>query len=341
MLQETISSIFKKVVERTGMLPWWEERLTRWPRVVFYHSVGATSQPFLRDAAIEKNVFLDQISALRLRYRFLSWQEYKEAVADPQSHPRTLLLTFDDGFRSTWETLTELVYASQVPAVFFVNTRVLDNAYAPWMTQYYFLRAQASLKFLEPLWNSISRGTALSPARARERCHECFGLNNVVEPIEEGLARFGMTPAELAQEYRLYVASSDLSNASELVEIGNHSHSHYILSKLGRAELDADLRSSHDILTNILGEQPECFAYPFGTPSMHFNGMCLESLRRVGSYPYVFSGSNRLPLAAAGRNEIARTCLDHVLSSGLVGTVAEVAPRILKNRLLASSKKAS
>src|SRR5258708_2389989 len=83
---------------------------------------------------------------------FLTWQEYKEALLLARKTERTILLTFDDGFESSWQVAEQLALQHQIPAVFFLNTRVLDNAYTPWMIQYYFLRSQGSGKFLEPLW---------------------------------------------------------------------------------------------------------------------------------------------------------------------------------------------
>jgi hypothetical protein len=127
----------------------------------------------------------------------------------------------------------------------------------------------------------LSQSVPLPPAAARKRCHEGFSLRTVVEPIEEGLAKFGMTPTEFALRYRLYVADADISKRSDLIEIGNHPHSHYILSKLNDGELDEDLRCSHEILKNVLGESPEAFAYPFGVPQTHFDERCSRSLRPI------------------------------------------------------------
>jgi len=333
MFQARFSFLFKRTVVSTGLLPWWEERITPWPRVIFYHYVGSAQPPFLRETALRKERFLEQISALRRRYRFLTWREYKEALVSPREATRSILLTFDDGFQSSWATAKQLAEDHQIPSLFFVNTRVLDNAYSPWTIQYYFLRSEANGRFLEPLWKSISKGVPLTPAAARKRCHESFSLRDVVEPIEEGLARFGMTPAELAARYQLYVASADISKRNDLIEIGNHSHSHYILSKLTDAELDNDLRCSHEILKGLLGESPEAFAYPFGVPETHFDERCLRSLQAISAYPYIFSATDSA-LSIPMPNGKDRVCLDNIGTRDVVGTVAKVTPRTLKNWLL-------
>jgi peptidoglycan/xylan/chitin deacetylase (PgdA/CDA1 family) len=341
MFRASVSSLLKKGVASAGLLPWWERCITPWPRVILYHYVGTESPPFLREMALTKDRFLEQLSVLRQRYRFLTWKEYKEALASSRKAERSILLTFDDGFRSSWNMGEELATGHKIPTVFFVNTRVLDNAYAPWMIQYYFLRSQSDGRFLEPLWKSISGSVPLSPDAARSRCHERFSLRNVVEPIEEGLAKFGMTPAELAQRYQLYMASANLLKRSDLIEIGNHSHSHYILSKLNDFEFDEDLRSSHEILNRLLRAGPECFAYPFGVPGVHFDERCLRRLRAISSYPYIFSAADRELREVSRLDERGRICLDNAPPKEVVGTVAKVTPRALQHWLVHRSLPAS
>src|SRR5437879_344390 len=115
MFRTSVSSLLKRGVILSGLQPWWERRITPWPRVILYHYVGAESRPFLREIALKKDRFLEQISALRQRYRFLTWQEYKEALASPRKATRSILLTFDDGFQSSWTTAQELATEHQIP----------------------------------------------------------------------------------------------------------------------------------------------------------------------------------------------------------------------------------
>ena len=152
-----------------------------------------------------------------------------------------------------------------------------------------------------------------------------------------GIEIFGMTPAELAQRYQLYVALADITKRNDLVEIGNHSHSHYILSKLNDRELESDLQSSHEILRALLGTAPECFAYPFGIPQTHFNEKCLQRLRAISPYPYIFSATDNPSLMGSTIDESGRVCLDKVDRKEVAGAAAGVTPRALKDWMLPRS----
>ena len=330
MFKQRISNVLKRTVVSLGLLRWWEQHVTPWPRVLLYHYVADESPSFLHNVTVTKQNFLEQISTLQKRYHFLTWSEFRDTLESPSAADRGVLLTFDDGFRTSWEVANELASERQIPAVFFVNTRVLDNAYSPWMIQHYFLRTQAA-RALEPLWKSISGGKPLSAGDARHRTHQCFGLKEVVEPIEQGLANVGMSPEDLAQKYRLYISSNAIRSRNHLITIGNHSHSHYILTKLREDDLEAELRTSHNILNGLLDSTAECFAYPFGVPGEHFDARCMAALRQIGSYPYIFSGIDTV--APNHLSEIRRVCLDKVPGDQVLANVARISPRALKNSL--------
>lgn len=322
-----IASAFKRGVINAGLLPWWENHVSSWPHHLLYHLVGDDAPPFLRECAVGRSRFLEQILTLAKRYRFLAWPEYKQVLSDPIEAKGTLLLTFDDGFQSSWKMVQDLASDHGIPSVFFVNTRTLDNQYLPWHQQFYFLKRVAGEQFLQPLWNSI--GSPASPNAERQHCHDHFSLNDVVAPIEEGLAKFGMKPAEVAQRSGLFMPSADLARRGDLIEIGNHSHSHYILSKLSDQELDEDLSLSHTFLAGRLGAAPEAFAYPFGEAGFHFNGRCLEHLRRIGAYPHVFSATGSPHNPALQDYEQNRTSFETQDPQDVIATASSVSPRYL------------
>ena len=298
---------------------------------MLYHYVGDDAPPTMRDSAVPAGLFREQIAALRKRYHFLTWPEYRQVMQDKKEAKRTLLLTFDDGFAASWQAVQELASTLGIPSVFFVNTRTLDNAYLPWHMQFYFLRREAGEKFLEPLWKSV--GKPPSAADARGHLHRQFSVGAVAGPIEDGMKAYGMSPSDVAQRDRLFMASADLKNRGDLIEIGNHSHSHYILSKLSDEELDADFRSSHEALKQTLGVGPDCLAYPFGDPRVHFDSRCLDHLRRVDAYPHIFSAGPSPHDPAIQGYERHRSSFERIDPCDAAATASEVSPRFLQRWL--------
>lgn len=320
------SSILKEVVATSGLLPWWDDHVAQWPRVLINHHVGDKVPPVVGSGSIKSKLFQQQIQFLKRRYRFLSWEEYKQITPLSAEATGTILLTFDDGFRESWLAAEEL--ASQgIGSLFLINTRSVDNAYVPFIGQFYFLSKKENGKFLIPLWKSLSRGQRRPFAETRRLCFEEFGLEKVVGPLEEGLAGFGISSAELAHQYDIFISLEQIRRKSSLVEIGNHSHSHYVLSHLKKAEILEDYQLSTTLLQKMLGAVPECFAYPFGVPGIHFNEECLRLLRTTGGYPYIFAASSDHGAHPGAPYEIDRISISGTRESQILGAASQVSPR--------------
>ncbi|MDB9281767.1 polysaccharide deacetylase family protein [Halorubrum ezzemoulense] len=94
--------------------------------------------------------------------------------------------------------------------------------------------------------------------------------------------------------------------ADEGHEIGSHTHSHKLLSKLEPAERQQELQTSCDILESVTGNTPQGFRAPaFDTPPEHY--------RMLGDAGYQYDASivpsRRIPGWYGGEHNIHRPCL--------------------------------
>jgi len=71
------------------------------------------------------------------------------------------------------------------------------------------------------------------------------------------------------------------------VELGSHSKSHPDFARLSEADIEAELRTSREVMHQRLGVAPATFAIPFGQ-SMNWNEMAHE-LARAAGYEVVYS----------------------------------------------------
>ena len=98
----------------------------------------------------------------------------------------------------------------------------------------------------------------------------------------EVVARF----ASLRSVDREEVQGLSWTQISELhgegVQIGAHTHSHPNLMRLGRAEAEAELRRSRDILQDRIEVPVEVMAYPFGKPRRHFDEATMSAAASSG-----------------------------------------------------------
>jgi peptidoglycan/xylan/chitin deacetylase (PgdA/CDA1 family) len=73
----------------------------------------------------------------------------------------------------------------------------------------------------------------------------------------------------------------EVRTVSDLTWIGGHSHTHPILSRLTRDDLEREIGTCRDRIAAETGRTPTMFAYPNGTPA-DYNGETQAVLKRHG-----------------------------------------------------------
>lgn len=210
-----------------------------------------------------------------LGYRFTTTNELRTAGRGEA----LALLTFDDGYSNNLRALPVLEGAN-VPAVIFAATAAIETGRAFW-------------------WDALHRGAREAGMPATEAA--ALGEHLKTRPWQEieatVAARFGdavFTP-EGDEDRPMTVAELQNVAAHPLIEIGNHTHDHAILSVQDETEASAQIARGQDELTAWLGTPPRVIAYPNGGA----NQTVLAAAERIGLDMGVMvePGLEALPLA--------------------------------------------
>jgi peptidoglycan/xylan/chitin deacetylase (PgdA/CDA1 family) len=158
---------------------------------------------------------------------------------------RPLLITFDDGDRTVYDNALPALVARRLPAVAFVVTDLLDTDQPYWWAEVEELVAAA--------------GIGDEPAVVIRQLKQTTNAERVatVEQLRERAGRLGTPHPQLTSEQ-----VREMSDAS--VTIGNHTATHPLLDQCEDDELENEIGSSHQRLTELLGSPPRTFAYPNG-----------------------------------------------------------------------------
>ena len=97
-------------------------------------------------------------------------------------------------------------------------------------------------------------------------------------------------------------------------EIGNHSHTHRLLSKLGDAEVRADLRRCHDAVVNACGAPPRTMRPPYGGLLQRQR----EWVNHEFGYPIILWSVDPLDWKRPGASVITSRILAGASSGGIV-----------------------
>ena len=244
--------------------------------VLTYHRVGdAESDPW--DPGIfsaTADEFDAQISYLKQKNLLVTLDEalaFVDGSDKDKSNRCRVLLTFDDGYLDNYQIAYPILKSHGAQAVFFLCSSIVGSCYVPWWDHIGYLVKSGSRKRF-----SLKYPTSL---------HIDIVKNGLRESIREIVDVFkssqNLDPERFICELRDAAGGNDLpmnarrflnwDEAREMLaggmEIGAHTHTHPMLSKLSQEEQRKELAESRAIIGQKLGIKVDTFAYPFGSPT--------------------------------------------------------------------------
>lgn len=254
--------------------------------IVMYHGVVDQPMPVFHWCHLDVVEFRRQIEFIAHDYTALPLPEVLDRISANKPLPeRTVIITFDDGFRSVHRNAFPILKEFDIPFTVFLVTSLIDSQQPPWPDRLYNSLAHTGHVFLE----FEGKAWPLSTPQQRAKAYKDLGYLLKSLPREEKeagletLFQFLDVPAEIPSESPLTTLSWDeileLSRTG-LANLGSHSHTHQILSRCSAQTQAEELRISRDILRERLGHA-DLFAYPNGTRA-DFTDTTKQLLRDLG-----------------------------------------------------------
>lgn len=256
--------------------------LSRSLSILIYHRVVPQ-----RDALLPDLVCADEFDRqLDVLARWFTVMPLGEAVARLRAGTlpaRAACVTFDDGYADNHDIALPILARRGIPATFFVATSFLEGG-RMWnddvidtvrLTRAHALNAQTVGLGSLNISDLVQRREAIDmligamkylPMRERQQRVETLAAMNEV-PLPAGSM---MTKREIKA---LHAAG---------MEIGAHTVSHPILSKLVRSDAMNEIRVSREKLEAIIGAPVTLFAYPNGKPRQDYLAEHVDMVRELG-----------------------------------------------------------
>jgi peptidoglycan/xylan/chitin deacetylase (PgdA/CDA1 family) len=181
---------------------------------------------------------------------------------------KTLILTFDDGYKDNKDVALPILERYGVPATIYIPCGLIDGSTDLWWYEQEFILHRISS--LDLWWRGIRlKYTLLSQAQKHRALSDLNLLFKSLTPQKQ--AQFMKTlrdqcPAKYSYDNQMLSWEEIVTlDKHPLITIGAHTISHPVLARLSNHELLRELKDSKTVLEEKLGHAVEHFAYPFGS----------------------------------------------------------------------------
>lgn len=234
--------------------------------ILFGHRVAADDEGYLQ--GLPPTYLRDQLEYLTRHYEVISLETLVACVeAGTPTPPRSVVLTFDDGFRDNVEVALPILDAFGVSATIFVVTRSLDTGELPWSQRLGYLFQRTEQCTLAHPW----LGSAPVPVRSRnERLSAYATVKAHLIPLvrverDRRIDEFAELLTVSPPTDRMMTWEHARAARAGGHAIGAHSYSHALLARVPFEEARVEMeRSRDDVASNLTIDRP-MFCFPAGS----------------------------------------------------------------------------
>lgn len=250
--------------------------------VLIYHRVLPEPDPVIPDEITVKE-FRHDMQLLADRFNVLSLHEGLRRLREGTLPPFAVCLTFDDGYRDNCTIALPVLQELGLSATFFVATAYLDGGRMWNDTLQACIRfwprdtldlsdwgvpvlPMASIADRRKTWTTLFRWMRRIGAQGRDEM-----LGRLVGQVDTALP----TDLMMTSEHVKALAAAGM-------EVGCHTHSHPILTRIPDAEARKEISESRDTLQSLTQETVRYFAYPNGVPGDDFGPRHVDMVKECG-----------------------------------------------------------
>ena len=255
--------------------------------ILLYHSVE--QPPFGNPAETIHNlspeVFQRHLSDLSPYVQFISLSEF----ASLENKSAYACVTFDDGYNNFFTNALPVLQHHNIPATLFLNGAVLGGKFN-WRDKIrHIINTKSEREFRNHYQLAYDRGRLYRYSKSPLNNSKSLDL-----ALDAFLGETGLTVYRKDPYIRYQTANFD----HPLVEIGNHTMNHYVLSSLSEAEQFDEIESGRNTLEQLTKIRiNSIFSAPFGGTE-DINSDTWESIKEPG-YDSIAMSRQRLQPAIA------------------------------------------
>jgi peptidoglycan/xylan/chitin deacetylase (PgdA/CDA1 family) len=250
--------------------------------VLTYHRVAREPDP-LRVRMLTAGEFRGQMRMLSRFFRPLALAEGLHALHAGTLPPRSVAVTFDDGYADNVHVALPILAAEGVPATFFIATSYLDGGR---MWNDTVIEALRQMAPGEHRFQHAADGVLRVPADGGRRPLVLSLLAQLKHLPDDERRDAAAELAALADgplPADLMMRRQDVGALLEAgMDVGGHTRTHPILAGLEAAKAEEEIVGGLEDLVSLTGRAVTSFAYPNGRRGRDYGDREVAILRRIG-----------------------------------------------------------
>ena len=263
-LKEMVRSMASHVIVRGGISALGRALFPKSGALILYgHRVTGDHEGYL--AGLKPEWLEEQLAYLARHYEILSLAELVRCYEERRAVPaRSVVVTFDDGFRDNLVNGLPALRKHGIPATIFATTGCITGGELPWSQRLGFIFQNTTVR-------SVTLGGAeFSLGTEAERRRACLTVKQEISSLPR-LQRDARI-AGLAQALAVEPPRDRMLSWGELeemrgqrIDVGAHTYSHPLLARIPMAEARWEMERSREDLKERLGIERPFFCFPGGS----------------------------------------------------------------------------
>lgn len=245
-------------------------------QVILYHSCAhrASSQNHGILHNVTPTLFFEQVRWLKRHFDLVSLEQLFESDSGTS---RLAAITFDDGYKSIFTNALPILEAEQIPCTVFLNGVTLDGSVF-WRDKIrYLIETHQVQRFLD-----MNKAFANAGQLNRENFYrrtKSASINSA--ELDHLLDEYLASQSKSLEAFAGCISDPETLARSPLVQYGNHTYNHYVLSSLTDTQMRDQIQRNQILLKELKLNLSSVFCFPFGT-LRDFDSRTLNILRELG-----------------------------------------------------------
>ena len=250
--------------------------------ILIFHRVLSAPDPLLDDE-VDARLFSQRMELLGSAFNVLPLAEAVERLVQGRVPPRAACVTFDDGYVDNHDVALPILRRLGIPATFFIASGYLEGNLMWNDTVIEAVRQAHGAKL-----DLAQLGLGAHPIGSiEERRNALRALLRAIKyrPVDEraGIAQRIADTARTTSPANLMMTASEVRALhSAGMEIGSHTVTHPILTRLSSREAEREIADGKAQLEAIIGGSVRLFAYPNGKPTEDFGPEHVALAKKTG-----------------------------------------------------------